>query len=160
MTVSVNHAGDWNGAGGHVNFSNNDSRKEGTGWDAIKKQINKLEKKHALHIASYGEGNERRLTGMLLTSPDAHVLLYMHRLHYCFFTFGFWVILWHTDVCLFVYTLHHDMSACHVCRLACLLFNVVHLKHQSVPMGSALVLLCTYGLLYWYHTALWFCRQA
>ena len=58
-------SGDWNGAGGHVNFSNNDSRAEGTGWDAIKKQISKLEKKHALHIASYGEGNERRLTGML-----------------------------------------------------------------------------------------------
>ena len=46
-----------------MNFSNNDSRKEGTGWDAIKEQIAKLEKKHALHIASYGEGNERRLTG-------------------------------------------------------------------------------------------------
>lgn len=60
----IKYTGDWNGAGGHVNFSNNDSRAEGTGWDAIKKQISKLEKKHALHIASYGEGNERRLTGL------------------------------------------------------------------------------------------------
>ena len=46
-----------------MNFSNNDTRKEGTGWDAIKKQIAKLEKRHAVHIAAYGEGNERRLTG-------------------------------------------------------------------------------------------------
>eukprot|EP00891_Asterochloris_glomerata_P000580 jgi/Astpho2/580/Aster-04434 len=60
--------GDWNGAGGHVNFSNNDTRKEGTGWDAIKKQIAKLEKRHAVHIAAYGEGNERRLTGKHETS--------------------------------------------------------------------------------------------
>lgn len=70
--------GDWNGAGGHVNFSNNDSRKEGTGWDAIKKQIGKLEKKHALHIASYGEGNERRLTGESLATQclfaNAHMV--------------------------------------------------------------------------------------
>lgn len=58
-------AGDWNGAGGHVNFSNNDTRAKETGWDAIKKQIAKLEKRHAVHIAAYGEGNERRLTGML-----------------------------------------------------------------------------------------------
>ena len=40
----------------------------GTGWDAIQEQIKKLEKKHALHIASYGEGNERRLTGKHETS--------------------------------------------------------------------------------------------
>lgn len=60
--------GDWNGAGGHVNFSNNDTRAKGTGWDAIKKQIAKLEKRHAVHIAAYGEGNERRLTGKHETS--------------------------------------------------------------------------------------------
>lgn len=47
--------GDWNGAGGHVNFSNVDTRTEGTGWDAIQAQIGKLEKRHAVHIAQYGE---------------------------------------------------------------------------------------------------------
>ena len=40
----------------------------GTGWDAIQEQIKKLEAKHALHIANYGEGNERRLTGKHETS--------------------------------------------------------------------------------------------
>ena len=52
-----------------MNFSNNDTRKEGTGWDAIKKQISKLEKRHAVHIAAYGEGNERRLTGKVAKKP-------------------------------------------------------------------------------------------
>ena len=33
----------------------------GTGWDAIQKQVEKLGKRHAVHIAAYGEGNERRL---------------------------------------------------------------------------------------------------
>jgi glutamine synthetase len=47
--------GDWNGAGGHVNFSNVDTRTENTGWDAIQAQIGKLEKRHAVHIAQYGE---------------------------------------------------------------------------------------------------------
>jgi hypothetical protein len=48
-------AGDWNGAGGHVNYSNNATRAAGTGWDAIQAQIAKLEKRHAYHIAQYGE---------------------------------------------------------------------------------------------------------
>ncbi|GAB4820838.1 hypothetical protein N2152v2_007884 [Parachlorella kessleri] len=60
--------GDWNGAGGHVNFSNNDTRKAETGWDAIQVQVKKLEKRHAVHISQYGEGNERRLTGKHETS--------------------------------------------------------------------------------------------
>lgn len=57
-----------------MNFSNNDTRKEGTGWDAIKKQIAKLEKRHAVHIAAYGEGNERRLTGEDAKNTGCHRL--------------------------------------------------------------------------------------
>lgn len=37
-------------------------RNEG-GYEVIKKAIDKLGKKHKEHIAAYGEGNERRLTG-------------------------------------------------------------------------------------------------
>ena len=33
------------------------------GYEIIKKAIAKLEKRHKEHIAAYGEGNERRLTG-------------------------------------------------------------------------------------------------
>jgi hypothetical protein len=37
-------------------------RSEG-GYELIKKAIKKLEARHIEHIAAYGEGNERRLTG-------------------------------------------------------------------------------------------------
>ncbi|KAL6767374.1 Glutamine synthetase cytosolic isozyme [Auxenochlorella protothecoides] len=60
--------GDWNGTGGHVNYSTNETRAKNTGWDAIQKQVEKLGKRHAVHIAAYGEGNERRLTGKHETS--------------------------------------------------------------------------------------------
>jgi glutamine synthetase len=46
----------------HSNYSTEAMRQPG-GYTAILGAIEKLSKKHKEHIAAYGEGNERRLTG-------------------------------------------------------------------------------------------------
>jgi len=54
--------GDWNGAGCHTNFSVKSMREDG-GYDVILKVCEAFGKVAAEHIAEYGEGNEKRLTG-------------------------------------------------------------------------------------------------
>ena len=60
--------GDWNGSGGHSNFSTKETRAYPGGWDVIQAHCEKLRARHPVHIAAYGEGNERRLTGKHETS--------------------------------------------------------------------------------------------
>ena len=55
--------GDWNGAGCHCNFSTKYMREDG-GNEFIFKACMELEKVHDEHMKVYGEGNERRLTGL------------------------------------------------------------------------------------------------
>ena len=59
--------GDWNGAGMHTNFSTEKMRNAG-GLTDIVAAIKRLGTKHDEHIAEYGEGNERRLTGKYETA--------------------------------------------------------------------------------------------
>jgi len=55
--------GDWNGAGCHTNFSTKYTRGHG-GDEFIFKACMDLDKVHEEHMVEYGEGNERRLTGL------------------------------------------------------------------------------------------------
>jgi len=54
--------GDWNGAGCHTNFSTKSMREKG-GFDVIIKVCEAFGKVAAEHMAEYGEGNDKRLTG-------------------------------------------------------------------------------------------------
>ena len=63
--------GDWNGSGCHLNCSTKRMR-EPNGYRYIIEACERLALRHAEHIAVYGTGNERRLSGQHETSDIHH----------------------------------------------------------------------------------------
>ncbi len=55
--------GDWNGAGMHTNYSDDNTRDKSKGRAAIEAATKALSKKHDQHIVLYGAGLAERLTG-------------------------------------------------------------------------------------------------
>jgi glutamine synthetase len=58
---------EWNGSGGHTNYSTPDMRSPG-GYSVIMKMIQELGKHHKEDIEHYGEDNRMRLSGKCETS--------------------------------------------------------------------------------------------
>ena len=59
---------DWNGSGCHANFSTTTMRAGTGGMKYIEDMMEKFGAKHDLHMRLYGEGNNKRLTGIHETS--------------------------------------------------------------------------------------------
>ncbi len=60
--------GNCNGSGCHCNYSTNETRNKKNGIKNIHDMMIKLDKRHMIHVANYGVGNENRLTGFHETS--------------------------------------------------------------------------------------------